>query len=59
MNVAERTEAALRGVDSERPAVIAATEDVLDGQGETVSALVKGDSLPNTPRPAFVCRPVE
>lgn len=59
VNVAERTEAALRGVDPERPSVIAATEDVLDGQGETVSALVKGDSLTNTPRPAFVCRPVD
>ena len=57
VNVAERTESALRGVEPGRPVVIAATRDVLDAQSPTEPALVETEPLINAPHPACLCRP--
>lgn len=56
VNVAERTEAALRGIHPDRPVVIAATRDVLSAQSATDPALTETEALPNAPRQAFLCR---
>ena len=55
VNLAERTESALRGVQPERPAVIGATRETLDAQGSDDAPLRQGAALPDAPRPAFLC----
>jgi len=57
VNAAERTETALRGVEPERPAVIAVTEAVLDAGGNRDGVLVTGPRLPQAPLPAYLCAP--
>jgi class 3 adenylate cyclase len=57
VNVAERTEAALRGVEPENPTVIAVTEAVLDAGGNSDAVLLKGRPLVEAPLPAFLCTP--
>ncbi len=55
VNVAERTQTALRGIQPDRAAVIGATPEVLDGQDPSRPALIRGDVLPGMSRPAYVC----
>ncbi|MGP1395610.1 MAG: adenylate/guanylate cyclase domain-containing protein [Inquilinaceae bacterium] len=57
VNIAERTQAALRGVRPDLPAVIGATQEVLDAQDRADAILIRGEPLPAAPRPAFLCLP--
>ncbi len=57
VNVAERTEAALRGVEPEQTCVIAVTDAVLEAGGNADGALEICGSLTQTPVPAKLCRP--
>ena len=55
MNLAERTQSALRGVHPDRPAVIAATQQTLTAQGSN-AVLAEDMALPNALHPAFLCQ---
>lgn len=55
VNVAQRTESALRGLQPERAVVIGATQEVLNALGDDDLPLVKADELENSPRTAYLC----
>lgn len=57
VNTAERTEAALRGVEPERDIVIAVSEAVLRAGGNADGVLVEGRPLEGAPHPAVLCTP--
>lgn len=57
VNIAERTEAALRGVEPELPCVIAVTDAVLAAGGNADGVLEACGSLTQTPAAATLCRP--
>ncbi len=57
VNVAQRTESALRGLRPESRVVIGATEAVLDSLGEEDAPLTKAEPLDKAPRPASLCTP--
>jgi adenylate cyclase len=57
VNLAERTEAAMRGVAPERLVAIGATQAVLEAQGDGNPSLIPGPVLSGAPRPAFLCYP--
>lgn len=57
VNAAERTEAALRGIEPDRPIVIAVTEAVLKAGGNADAVLVEGQHLDAAPLPTILCTP--
>ncbi len=59
VNVAERTQAALRGIQPNRPAVLAATHEVLAAVGQSGAAMRRGEPLANASHPAVMLRPTE
>ena len=59
VNVAERTEAALRSVEPEQTCVIAVTDVVLEAGGNADGALVTYGRLRQAPLPAQLCRPAD
>lgn len=59
VNVAQRTESALRGVAAERCVVIGATAAVLEAQGGEAPALVEAEALEQAPQTAFRCLPAD
>lgn len=57
VNVAERIEAALRGVEPQQPIVIAVTDAVLKAGGNEEDVLVEGKPLDGAPLPTVLCTP--
>ncbi len=57
VNIAERTQKALRGVQPHRPCVIALTQAVLDAGGNQEGTLQVEGELPGVAVPAYRCRP--
>lgn len=57
VNVTERIEASLRGVEPQRACVIAATQAVLDAAGDLDASLYIERVLPDHTVPAYLCGP--
>lgn len=57
VNTAERTEAALRGIEPDRAIVIAVSEAVLKAGGNADGVLAEGPPLEGAPQPALLCTP--
>lgn len=57
VNAAERTEAALRGIEPDRAIVIAVTHAVLKAGGNAEGVLTEGQSLDAAPLPTVLCAP--
>ena len=57
VNVANRTQSAVRGFAPDAAVVIAATQAVFDGPGDAGAVLVKVHALPGAPQQTFFCRP--
>lgn len=57
VNTAERTEAALRGIEPDRSIIIAVSEAVLRAGGNADGVLVEGQPLDGAPQPAVLCTP--
>ncbi|MCR9138746.1 MAG: hypothetical protein NXI27_22280 [Alphaproteobacteria bacterium] len=59
VNAAERTEAALRGIEPDKAIVIAVTEAVLKAGGNADGVLNEGQTLDAAPLPTVLCSPTD